>query len=236
MFSLFSKKENKPLEKPQGGIPPHLLALRKTLYTDASLEPLLGRLKEDKGSDFPWSNFFEADRALKNHDKLKAVSLLKQVAEEKGLESRIYLQAWHTLTSLGEQPPETLRGVIQGVAIEYHMDQGLDIVAAYRDYSARYWNFSGAGVVWDARDPEIDKAIDDLMYVGQAIMKSIGIESRPSPDVPPKGHFRIFLMAYDGSCFGQGLYDQLVKDKMGNYAINASYNLMMALMKKQTKK
>ena len=42
-------------------------------------------------------------------------------------------------------------------------------------------------------------------------------------------------MAYDGSSFGEGLYDQLIQDQMGGYAINASYNLMMGLMKMQEK-
>jgi len=113
------------------------------------------------------------------------------------------------------------------------MDKGRDIVAAYADHTARYWNYSGAGIVWETRDPEIDKLIDDLFKVGQEIMKRIGIEPRENLPIPQKGNLRIFLMAYDGSCFGEGLYDKLIQDQMGGYAINASYNLMMGLMKKQ---
>ena len=233
MFSLFGKKDKSPKEKPQGGIPPVLLALRETLYTNSSLEPMLARIKEDSKSVFPWSDFVEAGRAIKGNDKAKAVSLLKQITDSPGLNTRIYLQAWHTLNSLGEMPPDALRGQIQGAVIEYYMENGLDIVAAYRDYTARYWNYTGTGIVWETRDAEIDKAIDNLLNVGQEIMKRIGIEQRESPPVPQKGHLRIFLMGYDGSCFGQGLYDQLSKDQMGGYAINAAYNLMTALMKKQ---
>ena len=236
MFSLFGKKDKKSAVNPQGGIPPHLLELRKTLYTDASLDPFLARVKVDGKPEFPLSIFFDANQSLKSGDKTKAIAQLKQIVETQGMETRVYLQAWHTLMSLGEQPPESTRGVIQGVVIEFLMDKGLDIVAAYRDYRARYYNFSGAGVVWETRDPEIDKLIDDLMNVGQAIMKNIGAEPRPSPDVPPPGNLRIFLVAYDGSCFGQGLYEQLIKDQMGNYAINTGYNLMTGLMKKQTGK
>jgi len=41
------------------------------------------------------------------------------------------------LISLGEQPPESLSGVVQGVVVEYNMpDKGLDIVAAYTDHTA----------------------------------------------------------------------------------------------------
>jgi hypothetical protein len=155
------------------------------------------------------------------------------VVDTEGLNTRVYLQAWHTLVSLGEFPPELLRGKIQGAVIENHMDQGLDIVAAYADHTARYWNFSGTGVVWETRDPEIDKRIDDLFHVGQEILKRIGIGQRDLLPIPPKGSIRIFLMAFDGTCFGEGAYDNLYQDEMGKYAINAAYGLMMGLIDKQ---
>ena len=235
MFSLFGKKE-KPAPKPEDGIPPVILQMRETLYSNASLDPMLSRVKEDAHTIFPWSNFFEASQAIKKNEAAKAVTLLKQIVEAEELNTRIYLQAWHTLMSLGEQPPDALRGVIQGVVVEYNMpDKGLDIVAAYADHTARYWNYSGAGIVWETRDPEIDKLIDDLLKVGQEIMKRIGAEPRENLPIPTPGKLRIFLMAYDGSSFGEGLYDQLIKDQMGGYAINASYNLMMGLMKMQEK-
>jgi len=236
MFSLFGKK-NKTQQKVQGGIPPALLQMRETLYSNASLEPMLSRIQDDAKTTFPWSNFFGADRAMKDNDNARAVTLLKQVADSEGLNTRIYLQAWHTLMSLGEQPPESLCGVIQGVVVEFNMpDKGLDIVAAYADHTARYWNYSGAGIVWEIRDPEIDKLVVDLLNAGQEIMKRIGAEPRESLPIPTPGKLRIFLMAYDGSSFGEGLYDQLIQDQMGNYAINASYNLMMGLMKMQEKR
>jgi hypothetical protein len=233
MFSLFGKKDKSATVKTGDGIPPVILQMRETLYSTASLEPMLSRVKDDAKTVFPWSNFIEANQALKKNDKARAITLLKQIVDTDGLNTRIYLQAWHTLMSLNEQPPESLRGVIQGVVTEYHMDKGLDIVAAYTDRTARYWNYSGAGIVWETRDPEIDKLIEDLLKVGQEIMNRIGAEPRENLPIPTPGKLRIFLMAYDGSSFGEGLYDQLIKDQMGNYAINASYNLMMGLMKKQ---
>ena len=231
MFSLFGKKDKK--EKLQNAIPPILLAIRETLYSNASLGPLISRIKDDSKTIFPWSNFVEANQAMKKNDNAKAMNLLKQVVDANGLDTRIYLQAWHTLVSLGEFPPESTRGQIQGAVIENHMDQGLDIVAAFADHSARYWNYSGTGIVWDARDPKIDEVIDNLFYVNQQIMKRIGIGLRDTPHIPPKGNIRIFLMAYDGSCVGEGTYDFLYNDEMGKYAINTAYGLMMTLMDKQ---
>lgn len=234
MFSMFGKKDKKPQEPlHQGGIPPVLLAMRETLYTRASLDPLLARLQADAKSVFPWSNFVAANQALKEGDNAKAISQLKQIVETQGLNTRIYLQAWHTLVSLGELPVETLRGYTQGVAIENHMDQGLDIVAAYADYTARYWNYTGTGIVWETRDPDIDKLIFNLLSVGFEVTKRIGLGVRDTPPVPQKGYVRIYIMAYDGSTLGEGPYDQLSKDQMGGAAIGAAFNLMTGLMKKQ---
>lgn len=232
MFSFFKKKD-KPGPKPQGGIPPVLLGLRETLYTNASLEPMISRLQDDARTSFPWSNFFEASEAMRKNDTARAIHVLKQIVDADGLETRIYLQAWHTLVNLGELPPEPLRGKVQGAVIENHMDQGLDIVAGFADHTARYWNYSGTGIVWDARDPKIDEIVDILMQVGDEIMKRVGIGQRDLLPVPQKGNIRIFLMAYDGTCFGEGSYDSMYQDDMGKYAINMAYALMMALMEKQ---
>jgi hypothetical protein len=233
MFSLFGKKDKKVVEKTQGGIPPVLLELRETLYTNASLDPFLARLQDNSKSVFPWSNFISANQALKDGDKARAISQLKQIVGTQGLNTRIYLQAWHTLVSMGELPVETLRGYTQGVVIENHMDQGLDIVAAYVDNTARYWNYTGTGIVWEARDPEIDKLVFELLRVGFEISKRIGIGIRDTLPIPQKGYLRIYIMAYDGSTVGEGPYVQLSKDPMGSAAINAGYNLMTGLMKKQ---
>jgi hypothetical protein len=125
------------------------LAIRETLYTNASLEPMLSRIQANSRTSFPWSNFVEANEALKRNDQAKAINLLRQIVDTEGLDTRVYLQAWHTLVNLGELPPEPSRGKVRGAVIENHMDQGLDIVAAFADHTARYC-YSGTGIVWGA--------------------------------------------------------------------------------------
>ena len=232
MFSLFKKKE-KNEQKPPSGIPPHLLELRKTLFSTTSLDPFLEGIAdlETVRLEFPWSNFFDANQALKNNDQITAISLLRQVAETPDLETRMYLQAWHTLISLGEIPPESLRGVIQGVVCEYRIkEHGLDIVAAYKDHRARYWNQSGIGVIWEARDPEIDGNIDHLLEVGQAIADTLGVGVAEPPDIPELNMFRVYMMTFNGSCFGRGTWEEMEHGVMGRVSIRASYDLMKSLM------
>lgn len=228
--SLFGKKE----EQPKVDAMPILLQLRETLYTNASLEPFLARLQPDALAAFPWSNFAAANQALKEGDQEKAVAQLKEiVGTPEGLDTRIRLQAWHTLVSLGQMPVDTLRGYTQGVIIENHTDQGLDILAAYIDYSARYWDHSGAGVIWDARDREIDQLIFNLLSVAFEITKRIGVGLRDMPPPAQKGYLRIFIMAYDGSTVGEELFVKLSKDPMGIAALTAANKLIKALMAKR---
>ncbi|HSB03168.1 MAG TPA: hypothetical protein VLE49_21130 [Anaerolineales bacterium] len=223
MASLSGKKN---------GTPPVLLAIRETLYTTSALGPFVSRIKNDLKPEFPWSNFVEANKALKKNDKATAIGLLKQIAAAEGLGTRIYLQAWHSLRGLGELPPEPLRGQIQGFIIENHMEQGLDLLAAYADHTARYSNYSGAGLVWDTRDPEIDHLIDDMLSVGQELMKWIGVNQNENLPIPPKGSIRLFMMSYDGSYSGEGPYAQFFQGQTAGYAIQVGHNLMMGLIKK----
>ena len=236
MFS-FLKKDKTKEGQPQGVIPPNLLELRATLYTNESLDPLLARLQDGAQSSFPWNHFLAANDAFKAGDKAKAIAQLKEiVGTQAGLDTRTRLQAWHTLVSLGELPVETLRGYTQGVILENRTDKGLEIVAGYSDYSARYWSPAGTGVIWDAREKEIDQLVFNLLSTGFEITKRIGVGIRDMPPVPEKGNVRIFIMAYDGSTVGEGLYPQLNQDKMGNAAITAGYQLMNALLKKHKDK
>lgn len=235
-MSSTSRKTGKAQQpKSRDDISSILLDVRETLYSTASLEPFVKRIKGGPKAEFPWSNFVEANKALKKNDKATAIGLLKQVAATEGLATRLYLQAWHSLRSLGELPPEPLRVQIQSFIIEKHMDQGLDIIAAYADHTARYWSYTGAGIALDARDPEIDPLIDNLLSIGQEIMKTIGLDQTDNLPVPAQGNTRLFMTGFGGSCLGEGPSIHLIRDLMAGYAISAGNNLMMGILEKAKK-
>lgn len=236
MASQSRKKEKAQPAKSQGDIPSLVLEIRETLCTTASLAPFVKRIQGGPKPEFPWSNFIEANKAIRKKDKATAIRLLKQIVAADGLGTRLYLQAWHTLRSLGEQPPEPLRGQIQGFIIENHIAQGLDLLAAYADHSARYWNYIGAGLVWDIRDPEIDLLIDKFLSAGQEIMKHVEISEEENLPVPPVGSIRLFMMSYGGSCLGEGTYLQFLQDPMAGFAISAGNELMKGLLEKAKNK
>ncbi len=240
MFDLFRRKKKavaKPGPKPAAaGGAPYVLSLRQVLYSNASLEPFLLYTKPEAFKNFPWSNFDEARQAIKAGDRLEAIGALKEITQAAGLESRILLQAWHTLRSLGEQPPEALAGKILGAVVEYQMPGSLDIVAGYADHTARYWNTAGAGVVWERPDDSLDPFIDRLLAAGQQALDRTGLGEHDCPALPEMGMIRLFLMARGGSCFGYGKYEQLSRDAIGGPLIQEAYRLGEALMKKSSQR
>jgi len=223
MFSRF--KKDKPYPQPQPNI-------RDVLFGDEPLEKVATYAKGSNDA-LPWSHFAAAQQILQQGDKSRAADELRKALEIKGLESRVYLQAWHCLRTLGNFPPADIATQIKGVVVEAAFDQGLDLVAAYSDHSARYFNFSGAGVVWDISDPEIDKIIDGLLAAGQGIISQIGLWDKPRPPAPPKGFVRINLLTYGGLYFGQGDFEVMAKDQLGSPALNGAFALMQALMARQ---
>lgn len=54
------------------------------------------------------------------------------------------------------------------------MPEGLDLLAAYSDHSARYYNYSGAGVVWEHPDTSLDSPIDELLAAARQVVEMIG--------------------------------------------------------------
>lgn len=89
---------------------------------------------------------------------------------------------------------------LDGVVVEVALDQGLDILAAYADHSARYYNYSGSAVIWERPDPSLDAHIDALLAAGAAILAQIGAWEGARCPAPPRGQSRISMLAPVGWC------------------------------------
>ena len=179
----------------------------------------------------PWASFGRAKQSLDSGDAQTATEALLGILEMSELESRHYLQAWHFLRDLGVNPPSEKEKDLLGVVVEVGLGKGLNLVAAYADHHARYYNFSGAGVVWERPNNSLDAAIDDLLRVGVVTMQAIGPWKDNRPFAPPKGYVRINLLSPNGLHFGQGPLDALTKDRLGGPVIAAAFRLMQELIK-----
>lgn len=218
---MFDWLKGKPAPKP--------LEIRDTLFGDRPLSQWTGVSAEAMALE-PWASFGRAKQFIDSGDTPSATAALRGVLEMPHLESRHYLQAYHFLRELGVNPPSGKEKDVFGVVVEVGMDKGLDLVAAYADRHARYYNYSGAGVVWERPNDTLDAAIDDLLNAGGAVARAIGPWKDGRPPAPRKGDARINLLVSSGLHFGQDPIDSLSKDRLGGPVIASAFRLMQQLM------
>lgn len=206
--------------------------IRDTLFGDMPLSQWpISRTAIDSE---PWTSFRRAKQSIDSGDSQAAVEVLRRVLDMPDLESRQYLQAWHFLRGLGVSPPNGKEKELLGVVVEVGMEKGFDLVAAYTDHTTRYYNFSGAGVIWERPNDSLDVTIDDLLRAGTVTIRAIGPWKDDRPPAPSKGHVRINLLSPSGLHFGQGPYEALSKDSLGGPVIASALQLMQALIQKHS--
>jgi hypothetical protein len=188
--------------------------------------------KGNRATGEPWLSFVEARKLLSGGEAAKAVETLQRILGMPDLESRHYLQAWHQLRLAGVQPSAEEGKRLYGVVVEVTLEQGLDIVAAYVDLSARYFNFSGGSIIWDRPNPSLDEAVQRLLEAGRAVAMQIGPWEGPRPPAPKKGDARINFLTPSGLHFGQAKLEQMSRDPLGGPVIARAIQLMEALIAK----
>jgi hypothetical protein len=203
------------------------LEIRDTLFGDL---PLGQCQPKSPAQGKPWTSFARVKECLDRGDKAAAVSILQSILAMPDLESRHYLEAWSFLRDLGVFPPKDKAKDVLGVVVEVGMDRGLDLVAAYPDHHARYYNFSGAGVVWERPNNSLDKPIDDLLRAASDAVKVIGPWDKERPLAPPSGQVRINILTPSGLHFGQGPFAALSKDRIGGPVLGLAFQLMQKLI------
>ena len=184
----------------------------------------------------PWQSFIKSREQLEAGNQPGSIASLQQIVTMTGLESRHYLQAWHFLRGLGVFPANGDGKRLYGVVVEVALKRGLDLLAAYADGTARYFNWSGAGIVWERPDNSLDPLIKSLLDLGQQVVDEIGPWDAERPPAPPEGYVRINLLVPSGLHFGYGLFEQLEADSLGGPLITAATRLMQALIAKSEKR
>jgi hypothetical protein len=129
-------------------------------------------------------------------------------------------------------PPDEKAKEVYGVIVGVGMKGGVDIVAAYADHSARYFNYRGTAVIWEHPDDSLKGEIENLLAAGKNIIHNIGPWENERPDVPPAGQARASMLTPGGLHFGQAPLNALANDEMGGPIIKAATDLMGALIKK----
>ncbi|MBD2464209.1 hypothetical protein H6G89_24710 [Oscillatoria sp. FACHB-1407] len=206
------------------------MSIRDTLFGDRPLD--IWGTKETDGA--PWLWFAEARAHLAAGQPDLAIQAFYRVVNTPNLESRHYLQAWYFLRDLGVMPPPDLAKQVLGVVVEVDLGDGLDLLAAYADKSARYYNYAGGGVIWDAgngsTNPAIPEDIQRLLDIAGVVINYIGPWEGDRPGVPPRHYARINLLTPSGLHFGEGPFDVLSADELGGPMLSSATQLMLDLI------
>lgn len=219
---MFDWLKSKPTQRP--------VEIRDTLFGDIPLAQWIHVPAETMASE-PWASFGRAKQFIDSGENRGAAAVLQSILGMPQLESRHYLQAYYFLREIGVKATSEQAKDVLGVVVEVAMQKGLDVIAGYADHRARYYNFSGAAVIWERPNSGLDSPIEDLLRVGGVLARAIGPWKDNRPPAPPKGHARINLLVPSGLHFGQGPLDALAKDRLGGPVIASAFRLMQELIK-----
>lgn len=172
---------------------------------------------------YPWDVLFEDD---------SDVDELAHILHDAELETRPKILAARLLEENAVVEP-TRR--LMGVVIEAGLPDGLDVLAAYEDGSARYINFTGKIIVWDTATEESETLVNELFEASTAVVNQIGAWDGPRRPAPENGAIRLNFLVSDGLYFGEGPFEVLQADPMGGPVIAASIRLMSYLINQAEK-
>jgi hypothetical protein len=217
---------------PGSAAPQSEYTIRDTLFGDAPMNkwPADSAVKGE-----PWESLIRARSAAQAGRTTEAVALWTKIANTPGLESRHTLQAWNFLRTAGVSAPSTRAKELLGVVIEVPMEQGLDLLAAYPERTARYYNYSGAGVVWERPNDSLDAPIENLLKSASRILQAIGPWDKVRPPAPRAGNLRINILSPAGLHFGEGPFGALATDPLAKPTVDAAIALMQQLVALDTR-
>lgn len=202
--------------------------LRKFLYGDGDMAdwPGPGAATDDTE---PWVSFVRAREAHQRGATDEAEALWRAIAAQPGAESRVVLQAWHFLRSIGVAPPDDEAKHVLGAIAEVAMGDGHDVLAVYADDSVRYLNFGGRAVVIDEPIDSVTAPARALLDVGQALTGLLEPWEGRLPDLP-RGHSRILMLTPGGPHFGQGPDEALQGDDVAGPFLAAATATLVAVI------
>jgi hypothetical protein len=166
----------------------------------------------------PWKELFS---------QTPDVSSLAAIAANEEIESRIRLLAFNALRTHSKASSQKQ---ILGTVVEVGLPSGLETIAAYKDGKARYINYSGKLIIWEAPNSSMNDRIQRLLNASQKIVDKIGPWDKQRLAPPSTGFSRMTFLVTDGLYFGQGPSQVLESDTMGGLVMTEATALIVDLI------
>jgi len=152
---------------------------------------------------------------------------LQKIIDDSSADPRVKLLAYNKQLANGQLPNKK---ELLAIIIEVGLDNGLDVLASFKNGTARYINQTGKILVWElTTDDKANELTNALFLHGQNIVNQIGPWDKPRLLPPKKGNTRISFLVSDGLYFGEGPINVLFSDPMAGPALTSATQLMQYL-------
>lgn len=155
---------------------------------------------------------------------------LQKIIDDSSTDPRIKVLAYNKQRSVGHQP---IKKELLAVIVEIGLDRGLDVLASFKDGTARYINQAGKILIWESTtDEKANELIRTLFSNGEKIIAQIGPWDKPRKPAPTRDNARLSFLVSDGLYFGEGPVDVLFKDSLANPALTSATQILKYLTEK----
>ncbi len=192
-------------------------------YAQPAVNALYNRLFCDRPADFapPAGSKPTAWQAALFGDPVNSHAVSRWADEAKA-ESRVRLLACAVLQAAGQMPATR---ELLGVIVEVPLEDGLDVLAAYRDGSVRYINHTGKVEILEAL-PATRADVGRLFEAAAEVVSRIGAWDKPRLPAPRLGNIRLSFLVSDGLYFGEGPMQHMQRDGLAGPVIQHATALL----------
>jgi hypothetical protein len=150
------------------------------------------------------------------------------LARNPAVESRVRLLAYNWLRARGAAagPRELL-----GVVVEVPLEEGLDVLAAYRDGRVRYINQSCKMAIYEGSPPDVEGKVRELLAASEIAVARIGPWDKPRLPAPAAENIRMTFLVSDGLYFAEGPFSLMMREPMAAPVINRATELLQLVVK-----
>ena len=155
---------------------------------------------------------------------------LEKITTDADADPRAKILAYNKLLARGNKPTNK---ELLAVIVEVGLDGGLDVLASFKNGTARYINQTGKVLIWETTtDATVNQLTKDLFAKSVEVVNQIGPWDKPRKSHPAKGNMRLSFLVSDGLYFGEGSMDVLFNDKLASPTLTIATSLMQYLTKK----
>jgi hypothetical protein len=157
---------------------------------------------------------------------------LERIGNNIDAESRVRVLAFNRLRMMKISVPSKC---LLGTIIEAPQPDGLDTLAVFPDGHLRYINQSEKMVVFEASPPMLAGKAEEVLRASQFVVNRYGPWDKPRRPPPTGKLVRMSFLVSDGLYFGEGQYDDLMRDRFAAPVIRAASEFLPMLVEEALK-